>query len=90
MNLLENSRDQSKVCIRCLSPYEARQMLHRNAFPMKNTLLMEPEKNLNQLIFQRSVEEQESTKFPVYYGSHRGENVTQISRPNSLRRDSIK
>lgn len=35
----DGKKNRKKGCIRCLSPFEARQMLHRNAFPLKKTLV---------------------------------------------------
>ena len=45
---------EDKPCIRCLSPYQARQMLHRHTFPLKNTS-MRPRTRHNPVVVTQPV-----------------------------------
>ena len=39
LSTMHGKPNGNRTCIRCLSPYEARQMLHRHRFPVKSTCM---------------------------------------------------
>ena len=69
----ENNRQQQqqscddrrdKPCIRCLSPFEARKMLHRYTFPVKNTC-MKPKTEHQATANQQQQQQQQQESYPA-------------------------